>query len=39
MAADGISDPHNYLRDENASMSLKEAHAYMSHALRIVKAV
>lgn len=39
MGAAGVADPHNYLLDENATLSLYEAHAYMSHALRIVKAL
>jgi hypothetical protein len=39
MGASGVADPHNYLLDQSATLTLDEAHAYMSQALRIVKAL
>ena len=37
MAAAGVRDAHRYLRNTKDKLSLDEAHAYFSQALRIVK--
>lgn len=39
MTADGVRDALDYLRNTKDQLSLDEAHAYLSHALRIVRAL